>query len=57
MNLRTFICKPFIDPLTFSKSYIVHIYSEGKLIYAATNNIYPDRDKSDRINFLNKRLD
>jgi hypothetical protein len=46
-----------MDHLTFSKSYIVHIFSEEKLIYAAINNIYPDRNESDRVNFLNKRLD
>ena len=57
MNLRTFICKPFISDLTFTKSYHVRIFLDGDLIYQDTNNIWPDGGEKDRINFLNMILD
>jgi hypothetical protein len=57
MNLRTFICEPFVDVNTFEKSYQIQIYEENTIIYSDVNHIWPDIDESSRINFLNMILD
>jgi len=56
MNLRTFICEPFIDVNTFEKSYRIQICSDGVIIYSEVNNIWPDCNEQDRINLLNMIL-
>lgn len=57
MNFRTFNCDPFISHITFQKSYRIKIYLDRKFVYDEINNIWPDRNENDRIDFVNMLLD
>lgn len=57
MNFRTFNCDPFISHITFQTSYRIKIYLYRKFVYDEINNIWPDRNDNDRIDFVNMLLD
>lgn len=57
MEIRTFICEPYVDPVTFGITYRIILYHNDIVLYYGCHNRSAEQKKFGKIDFINMILE